>query len=276
MTIGNGSFSWCESLESVSIPNTVTKIEGFAFLGCFPLKNVTIPDSVTAIEWYAFSLTAISSIKIPAGIKRIEDCAFSGTCLESVTIPDGVTEIGNGAFEFCLSLKSITIPKSVTNIEEDAFSKCYYLTDVTYKGTKDDWDKITKDKGNDWLLTSTINMADGTTIPGKMIDNPFKVSGKTAKVKYKKLKKKSQKLTVNKVLNIRDSQTVLSYKITSVKRGKSKKFKKYFKIDSKKSTITVKKKLKKGTYKITCKVTAPQLGRMKSATRTVTFKIKVK
>ena len=77
-------------------------------------------------------------------------------------------------------------------------------------------------------------------------------------------------------MNVRDSVTKLSYKITSVKRGKSKKYKKYFKINSKNSTITVKKKLKKGTYKIKCKVTAPQLGRLKSATRTVTFKIKVK
>ena len=161
-------------------------------------------------------------------------------------------------------------------IDEDAFANCYFLTEVNYKGTKDEWDKLTKEEGNDWLLTSTINMKDGTTIPGKTIDNKFKVSGKTAKVKYKKLKKKSQKLSVEKVMNVRDSVTKLSYKITSVKRGKSKKYKKYFKINSKNGTITVKKKLKKGTYKIKCKVTAPQFGRLKSATRTVTFKIKVK
>ena len=40
--------------------------------------------------------------------------------------------------------------------------------------------------------------------------------------------------------------------------------------------VTVKKKLKKGTYKIKVKVTAAGNSNYKALTRTVTFKIKVK
>lgn len=42
------------SLNTVIIPNTVTKIGWFAFKGCESLHSVTIPDSVSAIGYDAF------------------------------------------------------------------------------------------------------------------------------------------------------------------------------------------------------------------------------
>lgn len=64
----------------------------------------------------------------------------------------------------------------------------------------------------------------------------------------------------------------VTYKLVSVSK---KKFKKYFKISST-GTVTVKKKLKKGTYTIKCNVTAAGTDVYKSGTKTVAFKIKVK
>ena len=104
----------------------------------------------------------------------------------------------------------------------------------------------------------------------------FSVKPKTATVKYKKLKKKNQTVDRSKVLTISNSKGDLKYSLVTVKRGKSKKYKKYFKINSTTGTVTVKKKLKKGTYKITCKVTCSGNADYLSATKTVTFTIKVK
>ena len=52
-SIGDGAFSGCYELTSVTIPGSVTSI-GNAFNGCVWLKSVTIPDSVTSIGDLAF------------------------------------------------------------------------------------------------------------------------------------------------------------------------------------------------------------------------------
>ena len=111
----------------------------------------------------------------------------------------------------------------------------------------------------------------------EQLSNTLKVKGgKKAKVKYRKLRKKTQKVSRSKVMTVSNAKGKVSYKLVSVKRGRSKKYKKYFKINPSTGTVTVKKKLKKGTYTITCRVTAAGDVQHKSATKTVTFKIKVK
>ena len=102
-SIGEGAFSGCSGLTSVTIPNSVTSIGGSAFQSCSGLTSVTIPSSVTSIGQSAFSYC-------------------SG--LTSVTIPNSVTSIGNSAFSRCSGLTSVTIPNSVTSIGQSAFSDC--------------------------------------------------------------------------------------------------------------------------------------------------------
>ena len=107
--------------------------------------------------------------------------------------------------------------------------------------------------------------------------NPLKVEGKTAKIKYSKLKKKSQKLAATKVIKftkqLKDKKT---YTLSSAKKGK-KSFKKYFKINKTTGKVTVKKGLKKGKYKLKVKVKAAGNANYKaSATKTVTFTVKVR
>ena len=102
-------FSFCSSLTSVTIPNSVTTIGGSAFSGCSALTSVNIPNSVTTTGGSAFS-----------------GCS----ALTSVTIPNSVTKIDNHTFEYCSTLTSINIPNSVTAIEEDAFRDCTNLQKV--------------------------------------------------------------------------------------------------------------------------------------------------
>ena len=132
--IGDRAFRDCESLQSITIPNSVTKIGGDeAFSGCYSLQSVTIPNSVTSIGDYAFyECESLQSITIPNSVTSIGDHAFYDCkSLQSVTIPNSVTSIGGHAFEQCYSLQSITIPNSVTSIGDYAFRYCKSLQSVT-------------------------------------------------------------------------------------------------------------------------------------------------
>ena len=63
-SIGWSAFSGYTGLTSITIPNSVTSIDGYAFSGCTGLTSITIPDSVTNIGVYAFSgCTGLTSIK---------------------------------------------------------------------------------------------------------------------------------------------------------------------------------------------------------------------
>ena len=59
-------FYGCNSLSSISIPNSVTRIGESAFENCSSLTSVTIPNKVTSIGFYAFryckGLTTVISL----------------------------------------------------------------------------------------------------------------------------------------------------------------------------------------------------------------------
>jgi PKD repeat protein len=73
------------------------------------LTSVVIPDSVSMIQEYAFiGGTMITSIVIGDGVSMIGHYAFySCQSLTSITIPGGVSWIGNSTFSACYNLSSI-------------------------------------------------------------------------------------------------------------------------------------------------------------------------
>lgn len=132
-SIGDGAFNWCESLESITIPDSVTSIGEGAFCCCAKLTSITIPDGVKSIGNHAFAgCSALESITIPDSVLNIGDSAFAEcTALESITISDSVLSIGYSAFEGCTALKNITIPGSVLSIGDNAFKECTALESAT-------------------------------------------------------------------------------------------------------------------------------------------------
>ncbi|MDR1839675.1 MAG: leucine-rich repeat domain-containing protein [Treponema sp.] len=140
-SIGSGAFRGNRKITSVTIPNSVTLIDGGmtsgAFSGCTSLTSVTIPNGVTSIGNNVFNgCTSLTSVTIPNSVTSIGNSAFLGcSSLARINIPNNVTSIGRDAFRDCSSLASVTIPRSVTSIGVTAFKDCTNLTSVTFQGT---------------------------------------------------------------------------------------------------------------------------------------------
>ena len=152
--------------QNTIIPNTVTKINNYAFLGCRTLKSVTIPSSVTSIGYGAFNgcsgltnmtvdsdnlkydsrdncnaiiqtstntlIAGCQTTIIPETVTKIRDYAFDGCItLKSITIPNSVRSIGQSAFYNCSGLENLIISNSLTSIQWGTFYGCSSLTSVT-------------------------------------------------------------------------------------------------------------------------------------------------
>lgn len=112
----------------------VSKIENNAFANCQSLRSVTIPDSVTGIGDYAFSSCgSLSKVQIPNSVTGIGSYAFySCKSLKEIIIPDSVKSIGSYAFKNCTYVNSLTIGTGVDMIAKFAFADCISLTEIYY------------------------------------------------------------------------------------------------------------------------------------------------
>lgn len=141
-------------VTNLEIPETVTSISDYAFVGCTGLKTVSIPSSVTAIGSYAFEKSGITSIDVPNSVKSIGTDAFANceelqtavipnsiveipkylfqnsSKLKQVSLPNTINTIGYSTFYGCTNLSDIEIPNSVTVIEQSAFEKCSNLSSI--------------------------------------------------------------------------------------------------------------------------------------------------
>ena len=156
--IGDRAFLLCNSLTSISIPDSVTNIGNDAFYICKSLTKIIIPSSVVNMNGNPFRVwngdlhneskafiyehqvlfnkdkTTLIAYRskdtnyiIPNGVTHIGDYAFYyDESLTSINIPNSVTNIGDCAFMYCKSLTNINIPNSVTNIGDSAFRYCIY------------------------------------------------------------------------------------------------------------------------------------------------------
>ncbi|MGM9825551.1 MAG: leucine-rich repeat domain-containing protein [Paludibacteraceae bacterium] len=150
--IGQSAFSRCTALTFITIPSSVTNIEGSAFANCSALNSITIGSSVAYIGARAFEgCSALAKTNYTGDIADWCTIQFGGSTtlgfssnpvsysknlyindnlITDLVIPEGTTSIGNNAFKDCDSLSSVNLPNSLTAIGMYAFNDCDSLTFV--------------------------------------------------------------------------------------------------------------------------------------------------
>ena len=116
-----------EDIVNVVVQPGVTHIGYFAFFDHISLKSVSLPDTVASIGGYAFGYTALKTVTIPKKVTKLGSDLFSHCrSLEEVNLPDRIEYVGVSAFEGCSSLKRIDLPKADT-VCDKAFKDCTAL-----------------------------------------------------------------------------------------------------------------------------------------------------
>ena len=119
-----------------AIPDKVTVISPWAFVGCKKLTGITFPKSLATIGSCAFwECTGLTNIVIPSSIQTLGIKAFVGCSgLTDVTIPDSIASIPKQTFSSCINLRRVVIARSVATIEQGAFYDCQNLQEVCFDG----------------------------------------------------------------------------------------------------------------------------------------------
>ena len=135
--------TFCDALQTVYIPASVTKIATNNFFACPNMKAINVDENnelYCSVEGVVFSKDKTTIVRyptshndtfiIPNGVRTIGEDAFYDTDVKSVEIPVSVTSILSSAFNDCNNLETITIPNSVKRIGRAAFEDCSNLNSI--------------------------------------------------------------------------------------------------------------------------------------------------
>ncbi len=121
--LGDDAFDTCTGLTSISLPNTITYMNIYAFYGDTGLTEIDIPKSVTTIGQSVF-----------------DNCSN----LTSVVVPDGVTELGMQVFNKCSALTEVTLGTNIAYLGRNTFNSCDNIEKMTiYNSTPPQWNGTT-------------------------------------------------------------------------------------------------------------------------------------
>ena len=149
---------WSGNITHIVLPNGITSIGSYSFLGCSNVRNVSVPASVTLIGTSAFDSSRYSQCQVTGHCgKNVKWTIYKGvltlsgngampdwegpweqpwsyccsTDIEKVVIEPGVTSISNYAFVICEQMTQISIPSTVTHIGNCAFEACHSLKSIS-------------------------------------------------------------------------------------------------------------------------------------------------
>lgn len=166
-SFNNGCFEHCMRLKRIKLPLGLKSIPEKCFLNCIALSDITIPEGVESIESEAFEFCSfLHRIVCPSSLKHIENKAFYYSGIETIELNEGLETIGLNAFESS-SIKEITLP---TTLSEDTLKniitgkdypdifECKYNNITIKVKTKEQYDFLLAIEANlmdtlDWAYT---------------------------------------------------------------------------------------------------------------------------
>lgn len=139
-SIGNRSFINLTTLETVSLPSTITKLGDFSFHGCSSLGDVSItsPDCVLGATVFKNSGNGTGTVYIncpipDSGSGEGNPEMFRGSNYKKFIFDNGCTKIGNRTFVGCSSVEEFNIRSTnLTTIGNNAFYGCSGLKEDMY------------------------------------------------------------------------------------------------------------------------------------------------
>ena len=146
--LGNGVFTQCDALETFSIDpanpylketnHVIYTADGKTLVAAAGRTDeiVEVPQTVEKIQSYAFyNCDTLKSITIPGSVRELGEGCFGGCAhLNQVELQDGLEVIGAFCFRDNFDLSVIRIPSTVTQLQAAAFYGNYNLRKIYFYG----------------------------------------------------------------------------------------------------------------------------------------------
>lgn len=132
-TIGEGAFSGCTRLRTISSAPNVTKMDNTAVSDTLWYRNQTglIYFGKVLLDFNGY-MAENTWLKIKEGTVSVASYAMADKPnLTSITFPESLETIGNHAFALCTGLDNVVIPATVKSIGQGAFRDCTGFGKIT-------------------------------------------------------------------------------------------------------------------------------------------------
>lgn len=149
-------------VEWFELPSIVDCLDGV-----YLSDKVIFPSTMKEVGFKYNPLQHDSSLRIKhivfqEGTERIIGFQGIGGYIEKIDLPNTLKYIDGAAFYMFTHLTEIVLPSSLIEIGSEAFRACSNLSNVTYNGTMEEWNNISKGE-NIFALTNVrfIHCSDG-------------------------------------------------------------------------------------------------------------------
>ena len=124
-TITGFAISYCSSLSTITISNSITTINDSWANFNYSLKTIIFPNNITRTPSISESY-GLQTVVIPKGVTTIGKInkVYS---LKYISIPKSVTTLSNSTFQYCYGLVRVRLPENVQSLPNSAFQYCFTL-----------------------------------------------------------------------------------------------------------------------------------------------------